>query len=104
MATKATAKMATDKKSATSKKPSKSTNSKKMMHLYKERNPEYHQITGKFMFLYFLFAVTTLIFAAVSVWLFFFSSELLEKYKAIDACDRTKGCRIVVDSGAESEE
>ena len=50
----------------------------------------------KFSFLYILFACTTLIFAGVSVWLFQFSSDILNKYEEIDACARTQGatCEI----------
>lgn len=53
-----------------------------------ERNPEDHKVSGKYTFFYVLFAITTIIFAAVSVWLFVFSSELLAKYESIQACAR----------------
>ena len=89
-------------KNATKKTPAKSTS--KIPGLYKEKHPECHKITGKFTFLYILFAVTMLVFASVTVWLFFFSTELLNKYNSIDACSRTAGCRVVTDIDYSGEE
>lgn len=80
----------------TSKKTNKKSVAKKIPHVYKERNPDNHKITGKFTVLYVLFAVTTLIFAALSVYLFVFSTNVLNKYEEIDAMCRSGNCKVVV--------
>ena len=69
----------------------------KMIGLYKEPCPEAHIIKGKFVFLYILFACTMLIFAGLTVWLFFFSTALLERYEAIDVCARAGNCEIIIE-------
>ena len=88
-------KSAASKTSASSKK---ATNTKKRVSakvLYKERYPERHQATGKYKFFFILFACTTLLFAALTVELFVFSTELQNKYESIDACARThKKCSV----------
>lgn len=88
--------MATNTKST--KKTAKKTNNKKIPHLYKENNPDYHKISGKFVGLYIMFAVTTVVFAAMAVWLFFFASEVLNKYEAIDATCRNGKCQVIINS------
>ena len=72
-----------------------------MIGLYREHCPEAHVIRGKFVFLYILFAATMLVFAGLTVWLFFFSTALLEKYEAIDVCARVGNCQIVVEGDTE---
>ncbi len=81
----------------TSKKKSsgKARIAQKAKVLYKERNPERHVVTGKFVFFYVLFACTTLFFAILAVWLYVFSSEMLNKYESVDACMRAHTtCKI----------
>lgn len=51
--------------------------------LYTERHPEKHIVSGKFVFFYIFFACTTILFAVLTVWLFVFSSEVLNKYETI---------------------
>ncbi len=60
----------------------------------------------KFAFLYILFACTTLIFAGLSIWLFQFSSDILNKYEEIDVCARTNGasCEVRVKDTADGED
>ena len=108
MATKAT----TKKKATSAKKPvAKNTTTKATKRtnlpvgVIYEKYPEEHQATGKYKFFYCLFALTTIIFAALAVWLFIFSSEVLSKYESIEACARTHGatCEIhITDDGAEA--
>ena len=84
-------------------KTTKKTNrksTKKVPHLYKERNPDYHKISGKFTVLYVLFALTTIVFAAISVYLFFFASTVLNKYESIDAACRNGNCRVIINDAA----
>ncbi len=74
------------KKKSTTKVSSKKTTSKKHdlpVGILTERNPENHKVTGKYTFFYALFACTTLIFAGIAVWLYIFSSELLNKYEDV---------------------
>ena len=81
----------------TVKKTNKKSTSK-VPHLYKDRSPECHKITGKFVYLYITFALTTLIFAAICVFMFFSYSELFQKYEKIPAeCRDTKNkvCKVV---------
>ena len=98
MATKkpAVKKTTTAKKSTTASKSSVRRISAKA--LYTEKNPERHQATGKYKFFYILFACTTLFFAALSVELFVFASEVENKYEEVDACVRahTK-CNVRID-------
>ena len=102
--------MATKAKKTTAKKPvAKKTTVKATTKkaqgkgLLYERYPEEHQATGKYKFFYCMFALTTIIFAAVAVWLFIFSSEILGKYESIEACARAHGatCEIHVVDGDE---
>ena len=98
MATKkpAVKKTTTAKKSTTASKSSARRISAKA--LYIEKHPERHQATGKYKFFYILFACTTLFFAALSVELFVFASEVENKYEEVDACVRahTK-CNVRID-------
>ena len=80
--------------SKTTKKNNKKSTSK-VPHLYRERNPECHKCTGKFVGLYVLFAITTIVFAAMSVFLFFFASDVLNKLESIDPACRNGNCQVV---------
>jgi len=94
---------------ATKKQPAKKTvvkSSKKATKkvdfdpsiIYKERDPEQNKVSPKYSFFYFLFAATTLFFAAISVWLFIFASELQFKYQSIESCTRSHTrCNVRVD-------
>jgi hypothetical protein len=88
----ATKKQPVAKKSSTAKKASTTTKSASRRispkMLYTEKHPERHQATGKYKFFYILFACTTIFFAALSVELFVFASEIQNKYESIDACVR----------------
>ena len=93
---------ATTKKRATAKRKTvaKKTNTKRKtmpIGLTTERCPENHAIKGKFVFFYCLFAFTTLVFAGLAVWLFFFSSKMLNQYESLEACARTHGasCELI---------
>ena len=81
---------------AKSNQKTKQKSTKKIPHLYKERNPDNHKITGKFTILFVLFAITTLIFAIMSVYLFFFASQILDKYENIDAACRNGNCQVII--------
>lgn len=100
--------MATRKQPATKRTTAKvSKSSKKTIKsrikaapLYREKHPENHRVTGKYKFFYVLFACTTIFFAALSVWLFWFSSEALNNYESIDACVRAHTrCNVRLDDG-----
>lgn len=86
MATKTAAKTKTSAAKVKKVAPKKAKMAK--IPLYKEKNPENHTISGKYKFFYCLFAVTAILFAALSVWLFVFSSQVLNKYESIEACAR----------------
>lgn len=96
---------------ATKKQPAKKTTTAKSSSkkakkidfdpsiIYKERDPEQNKVSPKYSFFYFLFAGTTLFFAAISVWLFIFASELQFKYQSIEACTRSHTrCNVRIDS------
>ncbi len=96
---------------ATKKQPAKkATTTKSSTHtknkidfdptiIYRERNPEQNKVSPKYSFFYFLFAGTTLLFAAISVWLFIFASELQFKYQSIEACTRSHSrCSVRMDA------
>ena len=92
MATKTAKKKSTTTKKTVAKKPAS-----KLPGLYKEKCPEAHVATGKYKFFFVLFGITTVLFAAVSVWLFVFSSEVLEKYQRIETCARNhQSCEVRV--------
>jgi hypothetical protein len=90
----------------TTKKPTpKSKPTSKVPHLYRDRSPDCHKITGKFVWLYVLFALTTIVFAALAVYLFFMSSDLLQRLERINPDCREGNC-VVVDrnhNGDDSE-
>ncbi len=105
----ATKKQPATKKSTVVKKSSGATKTTKRRvsaeMLYKERNPERHQATGKYKFFYIMFACTTLFFAALSVWLFVFASETQNKYEAVDACVRAHtSCNVRLEDNKYSVE
>lgn len=93
------------KKTSTAKKASAATKSTSRRvsakMLYAEKHPERHQATGKYKFFYILFACTTLFFAALSVELFVFASEVENKYEEVDACVRAHTrCNVRLDENA----
>ena len=96
------------KKPVVRKSTAKKTASKRRISpeaLYKEKNPEKHVVTGKFIFFYVLFACTTLFFAILSVWLYVFSTETLNKYESVDACMRAHTtCKVQSVDGAINAE
>ncbi|MBQ8157363.1 hypothetical protein IJ102_03180 [Candidatus Saccharibacteria bacterium] len=97
MATKTAAKKTTTSRKTAAKKTTARKNASRMpMYLTKEKYPNEHQVTGKYKFFYCLFALTTIIFAVLAVWLFVFSSEILNKYESIEACARTHGATCEV--------
>ena len=102
---------ATKKKASTAKKPAakntkttkkttvKAAETKKRtlpVGVYCENYPEKHVATGKYKFFFVFFGCTTVIFAALAVWLFIFSSEVLNKWEELDADIRNgKTCQVV---------
>ena len=97
-------KTATKKKTSTSAK--KATSAAKKVNLpiglYKEACPENHIMTGKYKFFFVLFSVMMVLFAAISVWLWMFSSELLVKYQKIETCARNgETCEVRVNYNDE---
>ena len=86
MATKKPAAKKTATKTVKTKKTLSGKGRRVVKKLYTERNPERHTMTGKFAFFFIFFACTTLLFAAISVWLFSFSTDISGKYESIDAC------------------
>ena len=73
--------------------------------LYKEKHPECHKVTGKFVFFYFLFAGTTILFAFLSVYLFIFATDTQNKYQSIKACTRAHtSCKVTYDGSNYSAE
>ncbi len=102
MATKKAAATTTKKTTAKKATTAKRGSSKKLPLplLRDEQRP-----SGKFAYLYVVFACTTLIFAATSVYLFYFASTILNKYEEIEACARTTGasCEVRVNGGDAEE-
>ncbi len=101
MATKTATKKKATTKSAASKTP-KTTTAKKAskatslpVGIISEKNPDAHVATGKYKFFFTFFGITTVLFAAVSVWLFVFSSQVLDKWESIDTCVRNDTCKVV---------
>lgn len=98
-------KTATKKTTKTARKAVRAKAPAVRVGLYREKYPEKHQATGKYKFFYALFACTTLIFAAVAVWLFVFSSEILSKYESIQVCARNgETCEVSVEEQEKVEE
>ncbi len=85
-------------------KNTKTSAAKKIPHLYKERNPDNHKMTGKFIWLYAIFAITTLIFASLAVVLFFGYSDLLNKYEEIDPACRNGKCQQIPAASTDQTE
>jgi hypothetical protein len=77
--------MATAKKKTTTKPrtTSKKAPARRTLPLYKPRNPENHKISGKFTRLYVLFAIATLIFAAISAALFMIAIESTDRVEKL---------------------
>ena len=53
---------------------------KRSPHLYKERRPDHHDITGKYIFLYMFFAICTLIFALTTIYLYSAAHDIVRRY------------------------
>jgi hypothetical protein len=101
MATKTAKKKATTVKKAP---VAKKTSGKGILY---ERYPEGHRATGKYKFFYILFAVTTVIFAILSVILLITSIDIYNEYSSIKACNRNhKTCVVKYfdESGNEIKE
>ena len=103
-------KTATKKKSSTGAKKSTTTvkrstaKNKLPIGIYKENYPEDHVATGKYKFFFVLFGIMMVLFAAISVWLWMFSSELLIKYQKIETCARNgESCEVRVNYNVEPE-
>jgi hypothetical protein len=105
--------MATKKQPAVKKSSARSSKSSKkgaksrirVDALYREKHPENHRMTGKYKFFYVLFVCTTIFFAALSVWLFVFASEMLNKYESIEACARSHTrCNVRIEDGGYTVE
>ena len=64
------------------KKPAKTTKKTKraIPHLYKERHPESHSVTGKYTFLYLFFAACTLVFALTAIYLYSVAHDIVKRY------------------------
>ena len=96
------------KKSAATKTSSqkvKKTAKKITKALDTERHPDRHQATGKYKFFFVLFVCTTIFFAALSVWLFVFSTEVMNKYESVEACARAHTrCDVHVDANGVNVE
>jgi len=83
-------------------KTSKQTNKKatlaskaKLVPHHKACGPECHKTTGKFVILYIILAISTVAFAALVVYLFFFSSDLINRLERIDPSCREGNCEVV---------
>ena len=103
MATKTAAKKkSTSAKKATSSVKKSTAKNKLPIGIYKENYPEDHVATGKYKFFFVLFGVMMVFFAALSVWLWMFSSELLVKYQRIETCARNgETCEVRVNYNDE---
>ena len=90
MATKTAAK----KKTTTRKSPAKraSSRSELPIGLYKENHPENHIATGKYKFFFVVFGILMVVFAALAVQLFVFSSNLLDEYQKTVECSNDSSC------------
>lgn len=96
MATKTAAKKPAAKKAAakTVKKVAPTKKPKLPVGIVTEKNPEDHLATGKYKFFFAFFGITTIMFAAICVWLFIFSSEVLEKWESLRTCARNGTCIV----------
>ena len=104
-AKKPVAKKSVAKTSDATKKTASKKRSVNIKKLYAERNPDKHQVTGKYKFFYIFFACTTLFFMAMTVWLFVYASEVQNKYESIEACARAHTrCHVTqTDEGLNAE-
>lgn len=97
-------KTATKKKTAVRKSPTtRKTSSKKRefpIGLFEEKHPENHIVTGKYRVFFVVFGVLMVAFAALSVKLFVFSSNLLEQYEKTVECSNSISCNKHVDKNA----
>ena len=99
MATKTAAKKPATKKATTTKTTKKTASAKSTkknlsVGILTENRPEEHVATGKYKFFFAFFALTTVMFAAICVWLFVFSSEILNKWESLKTCARNDTCVI----------
>ncbi len=97
MATKTAAKKPAAKKAAakTVKKAAPAKKATKLpVGVYKETCPEAHVATGKYKFFFAFFGITTVMFAGICVWLFVFSSQVLEKWESLRTCARNGTCIV----------
>ncbi len=102
MATKSAAKKPAAKKTTAAKTTKKTTvkATRVPAGIVSERRPEEHVATGKYKFFFAFFALTTLMFAAISVQLFVFSSKVLDNWEHLRKCVDDGTCII---ESADSE-
>ena len=100
MATKSAAKKPAAKKTTAAKTTKKTTvkATRVPAGIVTERRPEEHVATGKYKFFFAFFALTTVMFAAICVWLFVFSSEILNKWESLKTCARNDICILFAGS------
>ena len=67
-------------KAASAKTAKKTTKRVASPHLYRERYPDKHNITGKYTFLYMFFAFTTLVFALTTIYLYSVTHDIVRRY------------------------
>ena len=98
-------KTATRKKTTTTKKPSARKASSKSdllpIGIYKENHPEKHIATGKYKVFFVIFGVLMVAFAALAVYLFIFSSNLLNEYEKAVECQNSGVCNTHVKESAK---
>ena len=96
MATKSAAKKPAAKKTTAAKTTKKTTvkATRVPAGIVTERRPEEHVATGKYKFFFAFFALTTLMFAAISVQLFVFSSQVLDNWEHLRKCVDNGTCII----------
>lgn len=102
MATKSAAKKPAAKKTTAAKTTKKTTvkTTRVPAGIVSERRPEEHVATGKYKFFFAFFALTTLMFAVISVQLFVFSSKVLDNWEHLRKCVNNGTCII---ESADSE-
>ncbi len=52
----------------------------RLQRLYKERYPDRHDLSGKYIFLFLFFALTTLIFALTTIYLYSVAHDIIRRY------------------------
>lgn len=67
-------------KTKPTKAPAQPAKVKRVQRVYKERYPDHHDITGKYVFLYMFFAFCTLIFALTTIYLFSTAHDIIRRY------------------------